>query len=171
MHADASSQRSSHLARKEVQLRLRGGASIQGLIHIPEGQPLLHFLGLRKHFLNLTSARYLEPPQTEEPLAHLSVRLSNVVWVIPLDVSLHVSAAASPVDSSRMVELQLVDDLTLNVILNLAEEQRMSDYLDSNVAFIPLWDAKVLSSSRVIERLAVNHEAILATRELRGDRW
>ena len=69
-----------------------------------------------------------------------------------------------------MVELQLVDDLTLNVGLNLAQEQRMSDYLDSNAAFIPLWDAKVLSSSEVIERLAVNHEAIFAIRELEADR-
>jgi hypothetical protein len=53
--------------------------------------------------------------------------------------------------------------------LNLAQEQRMSDYLDSNAAFIPLWEAKVLSSSKVIERLAVNHEAILAIRELDDD--
>lgn len=170
MYTDAATQWPGHLARREVQLRLRGGVSIAGTIHIPEGQPLLHFLGLRKHFLNLTSARYLNPPQEAGPLPHLSIRLSNVVWVIPLDVSLHVSAAASPVGASRMVELQLADGLTLNVILNLAEEQRMSDYLDSNVAFIPLWDAKVLSSSKVIERLAVNHEAILAIRELEGGR-
>jgi hypothetical protein len=169
MYQDAASQRPGHLARREVQLRLRGGVTISGTIHIPEGQPLLHFLGLRKHFLNLTSARYGDAPQAEELLPHLSIRLSNVVWVIPLDTSLHVSAAADPVGSSRIVELQLVDGLTLNVILNLAEEQRMSDYLDSNVAFIPLWDAKVLSSSRVIERLAINHEAILAIRELEGN--
>ena len=170
MHRDSNSPWPGHLARREVHLRLRGGVSISGMIHIPEGQPLLHFLGLRKHFLNLTSARYQDPPQGDESLPHLSIRLSNVVWVMPLDTSLHVSAAAAPVGSSRMVELQLVDGLKLNVILNLAEEQRMSDYLDSNAAFIPLWDAKVLSSSKVIERLAVNHEAILAIRELEVDR-
>jgi hypothetical protein len=169
MNREMRSAGTSHLDRKEVQVRLRGGVALEGTIHIPAGQPLLHFLGLRKHFLNLTAVRYTDPPRTEAPLAHLSVRLSNVVWVVPMDTSLHVSAGTSLMESSRMVELQLVDDLTLNVGLNLTQEQRMSDYLDSNAAFIPLWDAKVLSSSKVIERLAVNHEAILAIRELDDD--
>jgi hypothetical protein len=169
MNREMRSAGTSHLDRKEVQVRLRGGVALEGTIHIPAGQPLLHFLGLRKHFLNLTAVRYTDPPRTEAPLQHLSVRLSNVVWVVPMDSSLHVSAGTSLMESSRMVELQLVDDLTLNVGLNLAQEQRMSDYLDSNAAFIPLWEAKVLSSSKVIERLAVNHEAILAIRELDDD--
>ena len=156
----------SHLQKKIVQVLLRGGQSLEGTIHIPEGLPLLNFLGEKRYFLNLTSVRKTGAPAEEEPVDHLSLRLSNLVWVIPMDVTLHVSHAASPTDSSRTVELQLVDGMTLSVNLEVAEEQRMSDFLDANPGFVPLWSAQVSSASRTIERLAVNQEAILAIREV-----
>lgn len=155
-----------HLEQKAVQVRLKGGESIEGMIHIPDGLSLLHLLGMKKYFLNLTSVRLMGHSQDQPPIPHLSLRLSNVVWIIPQDGTLHVSTAAIPTGSSRAVELQLVDGLTLTVNLNIAEEQRMSDYLDANWAFVPLWSARVPSASQDIERLAVNHEAILAIREL-----
>jgi len=158
----------SHLQKKTVQVLLRGGQSLEGNIHIPEGLPLLNFLGGKRYFLNLTSVRKTGATAAEEPVDHLSLRLSNLVWVIPMDVTLHVSNAASPADSSRTVELQLVDGLTLSVNLEVAEEQRMSDFLDANPGFLPLWSARVIDASRTIERLAVNQEAILAIREVKG---
>jgi hypothetical protein len=139
------------------------------MIHIPEGLPLLNFLGIKRFFLNLTSVRRTDASPSEELLEHLSLRVSNVVWVIPMDGTLHVSTALAPTSASRTVELQLVDGHTLTVDLNIAEEQRMSDYLDANSGFVPLWSAKVKSGSEVIDRLAVNHEAILAIRELQSD--
>jgi hypothetical protein len=156
----------SHLQRKAVQVRLRGGQSLEGFIHIPEGLSLLHFLGTKKYFLNLTSVRQWGHPEGQPPIEHLSLRLSNVVWIVPLDGTLHISTASLPAETSRTVELQLVDDASLTVDLNIAEEQRMSDYLDANWAFVPLWSARMPNTSRVIERLAVNHEAILAIREV-----
>jgi len=156
----------SHLQKKALQVRLRGGQSLEGTIHIPEGLSLLHFLGTKKYFLNLTTVRQLGDPEGQAPMDHLSLRLSNVVWLIPQDGTLHVSTASIPADSSRMVELQLVDGLRITVNLNIAEDQRMTDYLDANWAFIPLWSARMHSTSEVIERLAVNHEAILAIREV-----
>jgi len=159
----------SHLQQKAVQVLLRDGHSLDGMIHIPEGMPLLNFLGIKRFFLNLTSVRRTEPQETADPVEHLSLRLSNVVWVVPLEGTLHISTALAPTTASRAVELQLVDGLTLTVDLNIAEEQRMSDYLDANSGFIPLWSARLQSSSRVIDRLAVNHEAILAIREVSGE--
>ena len=156
----------SHLQKKAVQVRLRGGQSIEGLIHIPEGLSLLHFLGTKKYFLNLTSVRPSGHPEARDPINHLSLRLSNVVWIVPLEGTLHISTASIPSGSSRTVELQLVDGVSLTVDLNIAEEQRMSDYLDANWSFVPLWSARVPSTSQVIERLAVNHESILAIREV-----
>lgn len=167
MALSRSSHAPSHLQRKPVRVLLRGGQSLEGMIHIPEGLPLLHFLGTKRYFLNLTSVRRLGPdPSDHDPFDHLSLRLSNVVWVVPLDSTLHVSTASTPTSAPRFVELQLVDGLVLRVTLNIAEEQRMSDYLDANSGFVPLWATDVLSSNEVIERLAVNHEAILAVREL-----
>lgn len=156
----------SHLQKKSVQVLLRGGQTLEGTIHIPEGLPLLNFLGIKRFFLNLTSVRRTESDGHETVIDHLSIRLSNVIWVVPLDGTLHITTALTPTTSSRMVELQLVDGVTLTVNLNLAEEQRMSDYLDANAGFIPLWGAEFPSTSGSIERLAVNHEAILAVREI-----
>jgi hypothetical protein len=165
MSTNGYSRGHSNLHKKSVQVRLRGGQSLEGLIHIPEGLSLLHFLGSKKYFLNLTSVRELRPQNHDVPLDHLSLRISNVVWIVPLDGSLHISTASVPVESSRTVELHLVDGIRLTVDLNIAEEQRMSDYLDANWTFVPLWAAREPSTSRVMERLAVNHEAILAIRE------
>jgi len=156
----------SHLHRKRVRVLLVGGKVIDGAIHIPEGQPLLPFLGVKRHFLNLTSVRRAGAEGAGEPLQHLSLRLSNLVWIIPLDDNLHLSTAFPPPGAARGVELQLVDDLTLDVTLNIAAEQRMSDYLDANLGFLPLWSARLRGSGEVIERMAVNHEAILAIREI-----
>ncbi len=161
------SRSTSHLQRKLVRVLLRGGHSLEGMIHIPEGLPLLHFLGTKRYFLNLTSVKRLGPdPSNQDPFDHLSLRLSNLVWIVPLDGTLHVSTASTPTGAPRLVELQLVDGTVLRVTLNIAEEQRMTDYLDANSGFVPLWSAEVQTSDEVIERLAVNHEAILAVREL-----
>ena len=156
----------SHLQKKSVQVRLMGGQSLEGFIHIPEGLSLLHFLGTKKYFLNLTSVRPSGHPEYENPVDHLSLRLSNMVWIVPQDGTLHLSTASVPTEASRAVELQLVDGVRLTVDLSIAEEQRMSDYLDANWSFLPLWSARLPSTSQIIERLAVNHEAILAIREV-----
>ena len=156
----------SHLQRKRVGVLLVGGKALEGAIHIPEGQPLLPFLGVKRHFLNLTSVRRAGAEGEGDPFQHLSLRLSNLVWMIPLDDTLHLSTLFPPPGATRGVELQLVDGLTLDVTLSIAAEQRMSDYLDANLGFLPLWSVRVQGSDEVIERMAVNHEAILAIREL-----
>lgn len=157
----------SHLQKKRVQVMLRGGQSLEGDIHIPEGQPLLHFLGMKRFFLNLTSVSQIaEDGEKGETQGHLSLRLTNVIWVVPLEETLHISTASPPPDSNRTVELQLVDGFTLMVTLDISHEQRMSDYLDANSGFLPFWNAGHPVGTRAIERLAVNHEAILAVREI-----
>jgi len=157
----------SHLQRKKVQVLGRGGTGMEGEIHIPEGQPLLHFLGMKRYFLNLTAVTQVAADGTPgDTQGHLSIRLSNVIWVVPMDETLHISTASPPPDSNRTVELQLVDGFTLKVTLDISREQRMSDYLDANSGFLPFWNAGAPFGKRAIERLAVNHEAILAVREI-----
>lgn len=155
------------MRKKETEVRLRGGQTLRGMIHIPDGLSLLHFLGTKKYFLNLTSVKHLGRGPDAQVLDHLSLRLSNVVWIIPLDDTLHISSASIPTEASRKVEIHLADGVELSVELNIADEQRMSDYLDANWAFIPLWSAKVQGTGETIERFAVNHEAILAIREVK----
>lgn len=167
MEFDPTPRDRSHLQRKRVQVLLRGSTGMEGEIHVPEGQPLLHFLGMKRYFLNLTAVSSVERDGTRGEIRdHLSIRLSNVIWVVPLDDTLHISTASPPSDSTRTVELQLVDGFTLTVTLDISLEQRMSDYLDANSGFLPFWNAGTPFGERAIERLAVNHEAILAVREI-----
>jgi hypothetical protein len=135
-------------------------------MHISDGQSLVGFLGMRRFFLNLTSVRWLDGRGGDEPLPHLSIRISQIVWVAPLDGELPLSSGLSPSEGAREVEFHLVDDLSLTVTLGIADEMRMSDYLDSNTAFIPLRSARPGQGREPIERLAVNHEALLTIREL-----
>jgi hypothetical protein len=155
----------SHFSKERVQVLLRGGTTLSGIIHLPEGMPLVNYLRIRRLFLNLTS---VEEEGIEGPMDHLSVRLSHVVWVIPESPSLQVAKATTPAESARTLELQLVDGLVLTVQLNMAEAQRMSDFLDGDLGFLPLLDAHIQPVDHQIERLAVNHEAILAIREVGG---
>ncbi len=155
-----------HLQRKTVAVHLRGNRGLSGEIHIAEGQSLTGFLGMKKHFLNLTAVRWEDAPSGSDPLPHLSLRLANVVWVVPKDGSLYLTSAETPTGDGRKAELHLMGGLTLNVTLNIADELRMSDYFDSGPSFIPLRDVQIPSSTRTIDRVAVNHTAVLAIREL-----
>jgi len=152
--------------RRPVRLRLKGGRTLAGKIHISEGLPLLGFLSSRKHFLNLTDVSWSDGAPTSEDVPHLSVRLSQIVWVEPRERGLHLSSATLPTEDSRAVELHLEGNLHLHVQLNIARETRMSDYLDANTSFLPLWSTRVVRSGEVMERIALKHEAILAIREL-----
>jgi hypothetical protein len=147
-------------------VRLRGRRSLEGSIHISDGQSLAGFLGMKKFFLNLTDVRWLDGRGGEEVLPHLSLRLSQIVWVAPLDGALPLSTGMTPTSEGRQVELHLVDDVTLEVTLGIADEQRMSDYFDSNPSFIPLRAARTSTDGETLDRLAVNHDAVLAIREL-----
>jgi hypothetical protein len=159
-------QQPTHLQTRAVKVLLRGNRSLEGLIHIPEGQALLTFLDMKKFFVNLTSVRWSDAPPDEEPMAHLSIRMSSIIWVVPIDQALHLTMGPGPTDAGREVELHLVDGWSLNLTLNIAGEQRMSDYFDLNVSFTSLWNARLLSSGQTLERIAVNHDAILAIREI-----
>ena len=155
-----------HLKQKAVSVRLRGGQSVVGSIHIPDGLSLPQFLGAKKHFLNLTSVRPSDSPDEGESIGHLSLSLASVVWLIPEDGTLHVDSASVPAESTRSVEIELVDAVRLQVVLHIAEEQRMSDYLDSNWPFLPLWSARNPEAEQTIERLVINQRAVLSIREI-----
>lgn len=152
--------------RRPVRLRLKGGRTLTGRIHISEGLPLLGFLSSRNHFLNVTDVTWSGADAGAEDVPHLSVRLSQIVWVEPRERGLHLSSAALPTAESRAVELHLEGELHLHVQLNIARETRMSDYLDANTSFLPLWSARIVRTGEVMERVALNHEAIFAIREL-----
>lgn len=152
------------LNRRAVRLQLSGGRTLQGQVHIAEGQALAEFLHTKRFFLNLTQVQW-EDGGDGELLSHLSVRVSQILWVEPLEAPLHLTSALPPDAEARPMELDL-EGARLHVRLNLARETRMSDYLDANTSFIPLWSVRVVGQNRVMDRVALNHSAIQAVREL-----
>jgi len=158
------------LNRYPVRIRLRNDTTLTGRLHVAEGQSLATFLNRRLFFLNLTNVQWADAT-ADQVVPHLSVRLREITWVEPLDAKLHVSSAAFPSDETRDVELQIggVNGSDwLRMKLNISQETRMSDYLEANSGFIPLSSVHVAGSGEVIDRIALNHEAITAIREL-GD--
>jgi hypothetical protein len=157
-----SSRNSPELERRPVLVRLRSGRTVDGSIHISRGQPLIDMLAMKKSYLNLTGARWSEDG---DRVPHLSLRVQEILWVMPRDGALILSSAAPTSQSPRKVELHLVDGSTLTVTVGLASELRMSDYFESSPSFLPIWDVSgaIPEESR---RLAVYEGAIMAIREL-----
>ncbi len=50
--------------------------------------------------------------------------------------------------------------------MNVARETRMSDYLDANPGFLPLWSVRIVGTGETVERVALSHDAIEVIREL-----
>lgn len=156
----------SYLQPRPVRLRLRDGRALEGKIHVPEGQSAMGFLRLRRSFLNLTAVRWLGPGAPDEELPHLGVRLSRILWLVPLDPTLPLQSAARPPDATREIELRIEGGLVLQVRIALAEEQRMSDFFDARPGFIALRSVRIGSATDVVDRLVVNGDAIITIREL-----
>lgn len=153
------------LLRRAVRVRLHGKRSLTGQIHIPAGRSLAGFLSAKQIFLNLTEATW-DDDASGDVLPHISVRIGQIIWVEPLEEALHLSTAALPSEESRKVELEVEDGMRLHVELNVARETRMTDYLDANTSFLPLWSIRREGEEEAIERAALNHGAIQVIREL-----
>ena len=156
------------LNRRAVRLRLRNERWLTGKVHITEGQSLATFLSTKLNFLNLTEVRWAGR-EDGVSMPHLSVRLDQIICVEPLDADLRLSSATLPSTEARRVELEVdgvEDQNRLEVEMNVSRETRMSDYLDANPGFIPLWSVKIHGAAEPVDRVAVNHRAIRVVREL-----
>lgn len=157
----------SSLRQRRVRIRLRRSRIVEGDIHIAPERSLVDFLLVRKHFLNLTSVRWMgDATWEEDEMQHLAIRMSQILWVEPVDPDLRLSASALPSFEARPVEIHLEGDIPLHLSLHLADEHRMSDFLDATSDFIPFRRAKILDAERVVPALAINRAAIMTIREL-----
>jgi len=153
------------LHRRAVRVRLRNDHTLTGRIHITEGQSLTSFLSTKLYFLNLTEVEW-DVAADDGLLPHMSIRLGQIVWVEPMEPGLHLSSATLPSEESRSVELHVDGTVRLQVRMNVARETRMSDYLDANPGFLPLWSVRIVGTGETVERVALSHSAIEVIREL-----
>jgi len=153
------------LHRRAVRVRLKNDHTLSGLIHITEGQSLTSFLSTKLYFLNLTEVEW-DVAADDGVLPHMSIRLSQIIWVEPMEPGLHLSSATLPSEESRRVELHVDGTIRLQVQMNVARETRMSDYLDANPGFLPLWSVRIVGTGETVDRVALSHHAIEVIREL-----
>jgi hypothetical protein len=113
---------------------------------------------------SLTEARWIGPGVQVMP--HLAIRTEKILWAGSLDDALPVSTNVRAVARPRWAELVLDEGSPLQVALYAGEEQRLTDYFDSAPVFLPVMQATVAGTDRMLGPLAVNTTAISAIREI-----
>jgi hypothetical protein len=154
----------SQFTRRRVALILRDGRTVRGNIHVIERQSLVLYLSTRRFFVSLTEAQWGR--QGGPTVSHVAVRADHVFWAAPDDAELSVSSHARPAFRPRWAELILDDGVAIHVALYIAEEQRLTDYLDSASGFVPILEARVVATGERLGEIAVNTGAVLAIREI-----
>lgn len=139
---------------------------MEGNIHVTEGQSLTLFLTTRRFFVNLTEARWCRG--TGEELEHLAVRADHVYFGVPLQKDMAVSATQPPTGVTRWAELIMDDGVVLQVALYIADEQRLTDYIDAASGFLPVRQAVLAAQGDRVGEAVVNTGAVLAIREIKA---
>jgi hypothetical protein len=163
----AASTSSSQFSRRRVRLALAHGRAIEGNIHATEAQSLTVFMATRRYYASLTEARWIGGSEDEVP--HLAVRVDQILWAQPLDRGLAVSMAQQATMKPRRAEITMKDGTTLHASMFIAEEQRMTDYIDSAFGFLPLRDAVESPGGERLGDVALNADILLAIREEEGE--
>lgn len=158
------SRQYSQFLRRLVRLTVSGGRVVEGNIHVTEGQSLSVFLTTRRTLASLTEARWIGPGM--QVLPHLALRTSKIVWAGSLDDALPVAGNLRQLAKPRWAELTLEDGTLLHAGLFAGEEQRLTDYFDSAPAFLPVFQAVLAGSDKVLGPIAINTDAIIAIREI-----
>ena len=164
--AKPGSESSSYLRPRSVRLRLLDGRTVEGRLHVADGQSVVEFLGRRRSFLNLTGVQWLDGRGGGDLLPHVGIRLSHVLWVVPLDPAFPLSSEALRPDGSRAVQLTLSGDVALQVRIQVADEQRVSDFFDACPEFVALRSVRIAGDADSVDRMAVQRDAILTIREI-----
>lgn len=153
----------SQFRRRLVRFVLQQGRVVEGNVHVTDGQSLTTFLAPR-NFVSLTEARWVSPEGSVLP--HLAVRGDQILWSASLDDDFPVSTMQPPVSRPRWAELTMADGAVLHVGLYLADEQRLTDYIDSAAGYLPVLQGSVVGQNRLLGPVAVNRNGILTIREI-----
>jgi len=137
---------------------------VEGNIHVTEGQSLSVFLTTRRVLASLTEARWVGPGMQVMP--HLAVRTEKILYAASLDDALPVTTNLRTPAKPRWVELVLDDETIMHAALFITEEQRLTDYFDAAPVFLPIAQATIPGSEKMLGPLALQSSAILGIREL-----
>jgi hypothetical protein len=131
-------------ATRRLRMFLRDFRLIEADVSLAEHQSLASYFSSRRHYVNLRDAEWVD---AHDRAGHAVLRVSQILWALAPegDVSLVVSTLQA---RPRPIEIQADGGLMLKGGLALGDHQRLSDYLESAGAFVPLHDAVLLRSGR-----------------------
>ncbi len=165
MEANAAPGRAPKNPARRLRLFLRDHRVMDANVHVPQGQFLATYLASRTRYVNLTSVDWMG---TGEHVTHMALKVDQILWASSEDGELPLTNALAAA-AARRVELELEGGYLLGAGLLLMEHQRLSDYLQSAPAFVPLRDSALLPRGRHLGDIVVNQDTIQVVREVAED--
>lgn len=147
---------------RRLRLFLRDHRVLDASARVPQGQFLSTYLASRTRYVNLTSVDWMG---TGEKVPHMALKVDKVLWAASQDGELPLTGAIASM-AARRVEVELEGGYLLSAGLLLVQNQRLSDYLQSAPAFVPLRNAELRPRGKSLGDIVVNQEAIQVVREL-----
>ena len=132
------------LPARRLRLFRRDFRMVEAQISLAEGQSLTQYFASRKQYVNMRGAKWAS---TGESIQHAVLKIDQVLWAAALDNDIPLINAMAQ-NQPREVEIQLDGGLLVRAGLNVGDQQRLSDYLESQPQFVPIRNAQLLRSGR-----------------------
>ena len=150
---------------RRLRLFLRDHRVLDASARVPQGQFLSTYLASRTRYVNLTSVEWMG---TGEKVPHMTLKVDKILWASSEDGGLPLTNALAAA-AARRVEVELEGGYLLLAGLLLVNNQRLSDYMQSAPAFVPLRNAELRPRGKGLGDIVVNQEAVQVVREIDGD--
>ena len=147
---------------RRVQLFLRDHRVLDATAAVPDGEDLATFLASRNRYLNLTDVEWVG---TGDRVPHMALKIGTVLWASTEDGSLPLTGPP-PADEVRRVEVELEGGYLIAAELQVAEGQRLTDYLHAASAFVPLREAELRPRQKQLGDVVVNQASVQVVREI-----
>lgn len=162
MSEEATLSETDSTPPRRIRLFLRDHRILDADARVPEGQYLSGYLASRTRYVNLTAGCWLG---TDEKVPHLALKVDNILWAASQDGELPLTSPRA-VNPARRVEVELEGGYMIAAGLLLVDGQRLTDYLHSAPAFVPLQDAQLRPRGKELGDVVVNQHAVQLVREL-----
>ncbi len=143
---------------RRLRLVLRDHRVLEADARVPAGQSLAAFLGSRTRYVYLTGVDWLG---TGEQMPHVALKIDTILWAFDEDEEAPAVGSAT----ARPVDVEVEGGYLLGAGLALTEGQRLSEFLQSAPAFIPLRGAELRPRGKTLGDIVVNHHVIQVVRE------
>jgi hypothetical protein len=140
------------LPPRRLRIFLRDFRMVEAMVSLAEGQALAAYFASRKSYVNLRGAHWAG---TGDKVAHAVLKVEQVLWAASPEGDIPLTSA-SVATRSREVEIQVDGGLLVRGGLILTERQRLSDYLETSMQFIPVIGAQLLRSGRPPKKVNVS---------------